>query len=273
VQVKPHKIITPEPLAFSAYLREVFIFRSLILVFATQEIKKQYAQTYFGILWSFIRPAITLLIFSLIFDQFLNVSTDSPYTLFAFSGLIVWNFFTGIVQQASTAILSRQDIIKKMYFPRLVLPLSKVLVAGVDFAVSLIFFFILCLYYQFSPSINILSLPIFILLTVSCGLCISLWMIALSIRFRDLHQVVPPLIGMAIWITPVFYPSTIIPETFSFFLHANPIAGIIKGFRFALLGEAFPEWPYWISMGVCFLLSIVAAWFLSKKENVIVDYI
>lgn len=260
-------------MAFSAYLHQVIQFRSLILVFALQEIKKQYAQTHFGILWSFLRPAITLLIFTVVFDQFLQVSTSSPYTLFAFSGLIAWNFFTAIVQNASGAILARQELIKKMYFPRLILPISKVLVTGIDFAVSLLIVFCLFFYYQYLPGIHILSLPLFIILTICCGLSVAFWMNALTIRFRDLHQVVPPLIGMAIWITPVFYPSTIIPEKYSFFLYANPLAGTIKGFRYALLGEPFPEWPYWIAMGACVLLTISGSWFLSKKEDMIVDYI
>lgn len=266
-------MITPEPMAFSAYWRQVLQFRSLILVFATQEIKKQYAQTYFGILWSFLRPAITLLIFTVVFEQFLQVPTASPYTLFAFSGLIAWNFFTAIVQNASGAILARQELIRKMYFPRLILPLAKVLVAGIDFVVSLGIILCLFFYYQRLPGLHLFSLPIFIFLTICCGLAVALWMNALTIRFRDLQQFIPPLIGLAIWVTPVFYPSTIIPEKYSFFLYANPLAGVIKGFRYALLGEPFPEWPYWIAMGACVLLTISGSWFLSKKEDMIVDYI
>ncbi len=272
IEPKPLKVITPDSPGIAEYWREMVKYRSLIVVFAQQEIKAMYAQTYFGLLWSVIRPLITLAIFSVIFNYFLKVPTEKPYYVFAFAGMIAWNFFSLISNSASTAILAKQNLIRKMYFPKLILPLSKVLVASVDFAVSLVIIFSMMVYEGGMFGIQTLSLPFFVLLNVLCGLAVALWMNSLNIRFRDLHQIIPAIIGIAIWVTPVFYPTTIIPAGYDFFVYANPMAGVIKGFRFALLGEAFPEWQYWIAMGITSLLAVVGAWYLSQTEDKMVDY-
>jgi lipopolysaccharide transport system permease protein len=272
VKQKPVKVITPDPLDIIEYWRELVKYKSLIIVFAQQEIKTMYAQTYFGLLWSVFRPLITLAIFSVIFNFFLKVPTEKPYYIFAFAGMIAWNFFSQIANNAATAILSKQNLIRKMYFPKLILPLSKVLVAGVDFAVSLVIIFLMMIYDGNMLGWHTFSLPFFVLLNVLCGLAVALWMNSLNIRFRDLHQIIPAIIGIAIWVTPVFYPTTIIPKGYEVFVYTNPMAGIIKGYRFALLGEAFPEWQYWVAISATSLLALVGAWYLTQTEDKMVDY-
>lgn len=272
VEQKPVKIITPNSPGIAEYWREMVKYKSLILVFAQQEIKTMYAQTYFGLLWSVFRPLITLTIFSIIFNFFLKVPTENPYYIFAFAGMIAWNFFSQISNNAATAILSKQNLIRKMYFPKLILPLSKVLVAGVDFSVSLAILFLMMVYEGDMFGWNILSLPFFVMLNVMCGLMIALWMSSLNIRFRDLHQIIPAIIGIAIWVTPVFYPTTVIPDGYEVFLYANPMAGIIKGYRFALLGETFPEWQYWVAISITSALTLIGAWYLTQTEDKMVDY-
>jgi lipopolysaccharide transport system permease protein len=271
-QSKPVKIITPNPPTISEYWREMVQYRGLIVAFAQQEVKAMYAQTYFGLLWSIFRPLITVAIFSIIFNYFLKVPTDKPYYIFAFAGMIAWNFFSQVVNNASGAIVSKANLIRKMYFPKLILPLYKVMVAGVDLVVSLCIIFAMMFYEGGMLGWHTLSLPLFVILNVLCGLAVALWMNSLNIHFRDLHQIIPAIIGIAIWVTPVFYPTTIIPAGYDFFVYANPMAGVIKGFRFALLGEAFPEWQYWIAMGITSLLAIVGAWYLSQTEDKMVDY-
>jgi len=272
LEQKPVKVITPDPLSLKEYWAEMIKYRSLIVVFALQEIKSMYAQTYFGLLWSVFRPLITLAIFSIIFNFFLKVPTEKPYYIFAFAGMIAWNFFSQIVNSASSAISARQNLIRKMYFPKLVLPLSKVVVSGVDFLVSLIIIFAMLLFEGGMFGWHTLALPLFVLLNILSGLAVALWMNSFNIRFRDLHQIVPAIIGIAIWITPVFYPTTIIPQGYEAFVYANPMAGIIKGYRFALLGESFPEWQYWIAISITSLLAIIGAWYLIQTEDEMVDY-
>jgi lipopolysaccharide transport system permease protein len=273
-QKKSHtsKIITPYPHSIRQYLTEMNKYKSLIWVFTIQEIKSLYAQTYLGVLWSLFRPLITLSIFTIIFNYFLKVPTAKPYYIFAFTGMLAWNFFSQIVNTVSNSIISRQNLIRKIYFPKLILPISKILVASVDFAVSLIIIFTMMIYEQNLFGWHTLSLPIFIVLNIICGLSISLWMNVLNIRFRDLNQIVPAIIGIAIWITPVFYPTTIIPSGYEVFLYLNPMAGVIKGYRFALLGEEFPEWQYGISIAICTIIALWGAWYIKQKEDEMVDF-
>ncbi len=269
---KPVKIITPEPLSIREYWSEMLKYRSLIWVFALQEIKTQYAQTYFGIAWVVLRPMVILSIFTVLFNYLLNIQTTSPYYLFAFSGMIAWNFFQNIASTASTAIMQKQNLIRKMYFPKLILPLAKVLVSGVEALVSLAIIFVMMLVEWHPLSWKIFSLPFFIALNIFCGLMVAMWMNALNIRYRDLNQIVTPIIGIGIWFTPVFFPTTIIPPQYHFLVYLNPMAGIIEGYRFALLGEAFPNGWCFISIAVMTALFFAGTWYLTRVEDEIVDY-
>lgn len=264
-------IIDSNPPTIKEYWEKLVQYRSLIWVFAWQEIAVLYKQTRLGLLWAVLRPLTILLIFTILFKTLLNVDTQKPYYLFAFAGIIPWNFFANITNTASTAILVKQDLIRKMYFPKLVLPLSKVLVVGVEFLISLGLIFIMLLIEGVPLHWGIFTLPLFVLLNISCALFIAIWLSALTIRFRDLHQIIPPLVGMGIWLTPVFYPTTIVPSEYQFALWLNPMAGVIKGYRFALLGEGFPEFPFFISMGVVFVLALIGIWHLTQVEDDMAD--
>ncbi|MCS6935180.1 MAG: ABC transporter permease [Chitinophagales bacterium] len=269
---KPVKVITPDPLSIAEYWRELKKYRSLIWVFAWQEIKTQYAQTLFGVAWIVLRPLIILTVFTILFNYLLHIQTRSPYFLFAFCGMIAWNFFQNIANNASTAILQRQYLIRKMYFPKMVLPLAKVLVAGVELLASLLILCVMMLIARHAPGWGLFLLPVFIALNIFCGLAVALWMNALNIRYRDLNQVVQPLIGIAIWFTPVFFPTTIIPPSFYFLAYLNPIAGVIEGYRYALLGEPFPDIAYFPAMIFTVCLALAGAWYLTRVEDEIVDY-
>jgi len=247
------------------------MYKSLIWIFAWQEIKTQYAQTYFGIFWAVLRPLIILSIFTVLFSFLLKIHTTSPYILFAFTGMIAWNLFSQIAANASSAISLRQDLIRKMYFPKIILPLSKTLVASVDTMVSFAMLFLIAAFLRFPLTWHILLLPFFLLLSICLGLAIALWMSVLTIRYRDLQQIVMPIISIGIWFTPVFFPTTIIPEQYHFLLYFNPMAGIIAGFRYAILGEAFPDLYYWSSFVVVIVLTLWAILSLIHAEDDIVD--
>ena len=272
ITAKPSKIITANPLSVRAYLAEIIKYRSLIWLFAYQEIKTLYAQTYFGILWAILRPLVILSIFTVLFNYLLKIKTNSPYYLFAFSGMIAWNLFQQIALTASAAIVQKQQLIRKLYFPKLILPLSKVLVAGVEALVSLAIIFAMMLYEWYPISLKFLTLPFFLLLNICAGLAVAIWMNALNIRYRDLNQIISPIISIGIWFTPVFFPTTIIPEQYQWLLYMNPVAGIIEGFRYALLGEAFPCQWYFISIGFTVAWLLAGVWYLIQVEDDIVDY-
>jgi lipopolysaccharide transport system permease protein len=186
--------------------------------------------------------------------------------------MIAWNLFANISNNASSAILQKQSLIRKMYFPKLILPLSKIILACVEAGISLVILFILLFVERVNLTIGLFTLPIFIILNIACGYTVAIWMNATNIRFRDLNQIIPTIIGIGIWITPVFYPTTIIPKGFELFVYINPLAGVIKGYRFALLGEPFPELSYWYIIPVMLVVMLAGTWYFSRVEDSTVDY-
>ncbi len=254
------------------YLRSVLDYWSLIGIFAWQEIRAQYAQTYLGVLWAVLRPGIILSVFTVLFHYLLNVSTGVPYVLFAFTGMIAWNFFSQIASTASTSIVDRQDLIRKMYFPRIILPLTKVVIAGVETSISFLMLGALMLLLGWHLHWQVVLLPVFILANIICGLLVALWMIVLNGRYRDLNQIVMPLLSIGVWFTPVFFPITIIPQQFQFLLYLNPMAAVIAGYRYALLGDTLPSAYHWLTLLICTLALLAAIPALVRLEDEIADY-
>ncbi len=266
------KIFSSEPISVYNYFKELVKYKSLIWILARHELKSMYAQTYFGILWSIIRPLVTVGIFTIIFKFFLHVSSQSSYYLFAFAGMIAWNLFSNIALNVSNAIMQKQTMIRKMYFPKIIIPLSKLIIASVEAMISLAILFIMMAFERVPLSSGLLVLPLFILLNVICGMAVGIWMNALNIRFRDLNQIVPTFVGIGVWLTPVFYPTTIVPREYDFIVYLNPMAGIIKGYRYSLLGEPFPELNYWYALITVSLILVIGIWYFIRVEDTMVDY-
>ena len=272
--LKPLKTIKPESSSVGEYLAEVWRFRNLIWVFARLDLKMQYAQTRFNLLWVILRPLMVLALFTFVFDRLMHVpGLRYAYALFAFSGLILWNNFSSLVNNAGAVVVANQSLVKKTYFPRLILIISKTLISLVEVAVSLILLFALMVFHQHATSVTIIFLPLFILAGLVPGVAVALWLNALTVRYRDLNQFVPTLVGFLIWLTPVFYPVTLIPDGYHFIMYLNPLAGAIQGFRWALLGDAFPDMWFLPS----FVLAVVAlaggVMMFIRSETALADYI
>ncbi len=268
------KVINAKHTLPSAYLLKVWRFRSLAFTFAWQELKVQYTQTIFGALWAFLRPLMILLIFTFIFDTLLPINgLKYPYPLFAFSGLIAWNYFSFIVNNGGTAIASNQQLIRKIYFPKIILVISKVLVGSIEFAVSVFLMLCMILILRFPISANLVWLPVFLLMNIITGFTVAIWLNALSIKFRDLNHFMPQLIGFLIWLTPVFYPITKVPPTVAFLFLFNPLVGIVQGYRFAILGDVFPAPQYLYSFGVVVLFLIFGLLLFIRGEDEMPDYL
>lgn len=254
------------------YLKKVWEYRAMILSFAKRDIKIKYSQTVLGILWSVIQPLTGLVVFTFFFDKLIKLDTlDTPYALFAFSGMISWYFFSYIVHSSHEALLVNQEIIKKIYFPKLILPLSKVLVGLVDFLISFALFIIFALFFKVIPSWTCLLFPIFLILNIVVGLSISIWLSAMTVRYRDFYHIVPYLINFSIWLTPVFYPATLLPADYNWLLYLNPMAAVIAGFRWSLLGGDMPSVYYLISFVPMFLLLFLGIRYFIKIEQNIAD--
>ncbi|HMO39715.1 MAG TPA: ABC transporter permease [Saprospiraceae bacterium] len=257
------------------YLAQIWSFRLLVLSLARRDWKIKYAQTFLGVLWSVIQPIVGLLIFTFFFERVIPIGDkiDYPYAIFAFSGMICWYYFSFNVTQGGTALLQHQDLIKKIYFPRIVLPLSKAMVGLADFFTALALLFILMLVKGYIPGKNFLFFPLFLAANIIVGLSVSIWLSALTIRYRDFNHIIPYLINFGIWLTPVFYPATLIPEAYAYFIYLNPVAGAIDGFRWCLIeGSTFPI-QYWTGFMIAGILFVSGVIYFRKVENELTDWI
>jgi lipopolysaccharide transport system permease protein len=271
---KPQKIISAGSLNIKEYFGELVQYRHLIWVFALQEIKAQYVQTRLSLIWVVLRPLMVLALFTFIFDRLIKIpGLMYPYPLFAFSGLLVWNNFSYLVNTGGNVIMSNHTLVKKIYFPRIILLLSKLLISLVELGVSLLLMFLLMAVIGYPVSLRILLLPVFLSISILAGLTIAVWLSALTIKHRDFHQFVPTLIGFMIWLTPVFYPVTLIPRSYSFVVYLNPISAAIQGCRWAILGDTLPSLYYLPVIVLCSIFFIIGLLIFIRSEGDLVDYI
>ncbi len=259
-------------------LKELWQYRDLFYVLAYRDLRVRYAQTFLGLLWAVLQPLATLLIFTLVFGRAVKVDTGNiPYPLFAVCGMAAWAYFGFVLNQSGNSIISSQEMIKKIYFPRLVIPLSKAMVGFVDFAIALSFIAVFMFYYSITPSVNIIFLPIFIILTIISALAIGIWMSALTIRYRDFQHVVPFLVQFGLYATPVGYPAELIvknlPGWASTLFYLNPMAGIVEGFRWSLLGGNPPGQLAYYSFAMVILLFITGLYYFKRTERVMADIV
>ena len=261
-------------LTASEYWSRLYEYRAMIYSFAVREIKAQYTQTLLGILWAALRPLMGLIIYTVFFHYMLKVDTgELPYPLFALCGIMPWLYFTYLVGDAGVAVVQSKDLIKKVYFPKLILPISKVLVGLVDFGVAFLVLLILMIAFGHLPSYRIVFLPVFIALNVATGLSIGIWLSALTIRYRDFHQIIPYLIGFGIFLTPVFFPTTLIPAQFHFLIYINPMAGVIEGFRWCLFDGQSLSINYLTGFAPVLILLVTGFFYFKRIEGKMSDIV
>jgi len=267
--------ISAEETPLIPYLKRVLQYKSLIGSLAKRDIRAQYAQTLLGILWSALQPLAGLLVFTIFFDKLIQVEIPNkvPYPLFAFSGMISWYYFTFLIAHGGTALINSQSLIKKVYFPKLILPISKVVVGLLELGISMILLAIMMLYLGRMPSPQIIFLPLFIILNIITGLAVAIWLSALTVRYRDFQHLIPYLINFGIWLTPVFYPSTLFPPDMKYLIYLNPMAGVIEGFRWTLLGGEAPSIYYIFSFTFTIFVLGTGLFYFRRIEKSIADYV
>jgi len=268
-------IIQNKNIEIMTYLSKIRQHRHLIYTLAKRDIKAKYAQTKLGWLWAIIQPLATLTIFVLFFDKLVHISTgDVPYALFAFCGIITWYLFTYIVNSAGTAIIQNQDLIKKIYFPKIILPISKTIGGVFEFGISFGLLLLLMLVMGQAITLKIIVVPLVLLLVLLTGLSVSIWLSALTVKNRDLQHLIPYLTNFAIWLTPVFYPTTLIPKAFeSWIYYLNPLATVLKLLRWALLNDVPPEPIYFVSFIGVFILLVLGFLYFRRIEREIADFV
>ena len=252
---------------------ELWEYRELLYFFAWRDIKVRYKQTILGGLWAIIQPFITMVIFSLFFGRLAGVPSDGlPYPIFSYAALVPWTFFANAVTQASNSLLVSANMVKKVYFPRLALPIATVLAGLVDFALAFVVLLGMLRFYGRTPTADILWLPLLLLLALLTALGVSLWLSALNVQFRDVRFAIPFLIQVWLFATPVAYPSSLLPEPWRTLYGLNPMVGVVEGFRWALLGTGQAPGPMLIlSIVVALALFVSGALYFRRMEQSFAD--
>jgi lipopolysaccharide transport system permease protein len=255
--------------------RELWNYRELIYFFIWRDIKVRYKQTVLGGLWAILQPFFTMVIFSVFFGRLAKVPSDSvPYPIFAFTALVPWQFFANGLTQSSTSLVSSSNLVAKIYFPRLALPISKVLSGVVDFLLAFAMLIGLLLYYGIKPTYHVLWLPFFFFMALTTSLGVSVWFSALHVQFRDVQHAIPFVVQAWLFATPVAYPSSLLSEPWRTIYGINPMVGVVEGFRWALLGTATAPGPIvFVSFLVSFALLVSGTLYFRHLEKTFADIV
>jgi lipopolysaccharide transport system permease protein len=224
------------------YWRDLWHYRELFQVLAWRDISVRYKQTVIGVAWALIRPLLTMIVFTIVFGRVAKLPSDgtSPYALMVFAGMLPWTFFSTALAEASNSLVSNSNLISKVYFPRLIVPTATVVVAFVDFLISFSILILMMAYYQFMPGFQILMLPLFVILAFLASLGPSLWITSLNVKYRDFRYIIPFIVQFGLYISPVGFSSSVIPEKWKLLYSLNPVVGVIDGFRWCILGGQAP---------------------------------
>lgn len=254
--------------------QELREYRDLFYFLVWRDIKAFYAQTVLGFLWAIIQPVLQILIFTIILGNVAQLSSDGiPYALFVSVAIIPWTYMSQTIGLSSQSLVQGGNMLGKIYFPRLIFPISPVLSKLVDFGISILIVICLLLYYRVAPTWNLLFFPVFFLLMISIPMGAGLWFSSLAIRFRDVKQAMPFFIQMLMYSAPIVYSASSIPETYRILYSLNPIVGVIEGYRACLLGTPIP-WLYIIpGMITAAILLISGAYYFKRMERIVVDVI
>jgi lipopolysaccharide transport system permease protein len=275
----PVLVIEPARGWISLQLRDLWHYRELLYFLVWRDVKVRYKQTALGVLWIILQPVVSMVVFSLLFGGLLKVpSGDVPYPIFAYAALLPWNYFAGALNRSSTSLVGSAHLITKVYFPRLVIPISGVLSGLVDFAIAFLVLGALMVYYQMTPTVATVLLPGFMLLAMITALGFGLWLSALNVRYRDINYLVPFLVQIWMYVTPVIYGTTLIPERFRFLVGLNPMAGVTEGFRWALLGGQLadtrpPDTFFLVPVAIALAVLVSGLIFFRNTERTFADIV
>jgi lipopolysaccharide transport system permease protein len=263
------------------YWKDLWRYRELFYILSWRDLKVRYKQTIIGVVWSVLRPLLTMLIFTFVFGKIANFKPPPgvEYAILVFAGLLPWQFFSAGLSEASNSLIGNERLISKVYFPRMIIPAASVITSLVDFLISLGIMFVLLLVYRTVPSINLVFLPLFIIMAFFASFGVGLWLTALNVKYRDFKHVVPFLVQIGLYLSPVGFTSTkaaeIIPEKFRLLYYLNPMAGIIDGFRWCFFGDKTPI--YWngmfLSLAVIIIFLLIGIRTFRKMEKSFADLI
>jgi lipopolysaccharide transport system permease protein len=256
-------------------LRDLWAYRELLYFLVWRDLQVRYKQTAFGIAWVILQPVLTMFVFSIFFGHLAGMPSDGiPYPIFTFTALLPWQLFSQALIRSSDSLVANERLITKVYFPRLIIPISAVLGGLVDFGIGFIVLIALMLFFGIVPTVALVALPFFVLLAIATALAIGLWLSALNAQYRDVRYVVPFLVQLWLFATPIAYPSSLIPEPWRMLYGINPMTGVVEGFRWALLGSTWSNAPLLlISTVVVVVLMVSGLVYFKRMERTFVDVI
>jgi len=259
----------------SLKLHELWDYRELLYFLTWRDIKVRYKQTALGAAWAIIQPVFTMVVFSLFFGRLAKMPSDGiPYPIFAYAALVPWTFFASSLSQSSNSLVGSANLIKKVYFPRLAIPISTVLSEVIDFFLAFVVLLGMMLYYGITPSANVFYLPLFLLLALVTALGVGLWLSAMNVQYRDVRYVVPFIAQFWMFATPIAYPSSLLPEPWRTVYGINPMAGVVEGFRWALLGtNTAPGLMVGVSSLAASLILVTGAFYFRRMEKTFADVV
>jgi len=272
----PYLRLEPSRGWVSLKLKELWEYRELLYFLTWRDIKVRYKQTVLGAAWAVLQPFMTMVVFSLFFGRLTNMPSDGvPYPIFSFTALVPWTFFATGITASSSSLVGSSNLIKKVYFPRLTIPIATVLSGTVDFVIAFVVLIILMLIYGIVPTANVIFLPFFLLLAFITSFGVGLWLSAMNVQFRDVRYIVPFLIQFWLFATPIVYPSSLIDNpTIRTLYGINPMTGVVEGFRWALLGVDTAPGPILIvSTAVAILLMVSGLYYFRRMEKTFADVV
>ena len=249
-------------------VRELWEYRELLYFLTWRDVKVRYKQTALGASWAILQPFLTMVVFSLFFGRLAQMPSDGiPYPIFSYAALVPWTFFANGVTHSANSLVLNANLIKKVYFPRLVIPIAGVFSGFIDFGLAFIVLIGMMLWYGFVPTVNVIWLPLLILLAVVTSLGVGFWLSAVNVQYRDIRYIVPFLIQMWMFVTPIVYPSSLLPEPWRTLYGLNPMAGVVEGFRWALLGTEKPEAIVLVSALAAVALMVSGLYYFRRMER------
>jgi len=271
----PVILIRPSQGWASLKLQELWEYRDLLYFLTWRDIKVRYKQTVLGAAWAIIQPLFTMLVFSLFFGKLANIPSDGvPYPIFAYAALVPWTFFANGLNQSSNSLVGSSHLITKVYFPRLVIPISSVISGTLDFAISFLVLLGMIAFYGITPTANMIWLPFLLMLALVTALGVGMWLSALNVQFRDVRYVVPFLTQIWLFATPIAYPSSLLSEPWRTIYGLNPMVGVVEGFRWALLGTATAPGPIIAVSTLVALAALVGgALYFRRMERTFADVV
>lgn len=274
--MKDYDILIEPKKGIKNFWKELFAYKELFLFLAWRDILVRYKQTIIGIAWSVLRPLLTMIVFTIVFGKIAKLPSEGiPYPILVFTAMLPWQFFSNTVSESGNSLISDSNMISKVYFPRIIIPTTSMIVSLIDFLISSVILLIIMMFYRFTPTIYVLFIPFLLILAIITSLGIGYLISALNVKYRDFRYVIPFLVQFGLYISPVGFSSSVIPEKWRLIYSLNPMVGVIDGFRWAIIGEKFQIYlpGFILSIGIGIIIFIIGFTFFRKTEREFADVI